>query len=40
MVGFIKKGDIMVLWDTNADKNENKSMSVVSIRKTLFSKQV
>ena len=37
---FNKKGDTMVLWDTNADRNRDESMSFLSIRKILFNKQV
>ena len=35
---FIKKGYVMVLWNTNTDRNKDESTSVVSIIKTLFNK--
>jgi len=38
--GFHKKGDVKVLWDANADRNEEESISVVSIPKSLFNKHL
>jgi len=38
--GYHKKGDISVLWDANADRNELASVSVISLSKCLYNKQV
>ena len=35
-----KKGNILVLWDTNVERNESASASVVSLLKSLYNKQV
>ena len=39
VVDFIKK-DIIVLWDANANRNENESSGIILIRGILFNKQV
>ena len=35
-----KKGDVLVLWDANAEQNESASTYVVSLLKRLCNKQV
>ena len=38
--GIHKKGDVLVLWDANVERNESASTSVVSLSKRLYNKQV
>ena len=38
--GYHKKGDVVVLWDACADRNEEASTSVVSTPKKMFNKHV